>query len=300
VPFRFDSTRRHPGKEAAAMRKALFVVALIGLSFGAGAAFNGTGPAWVRALLHRNAKAASADDTDAPDVVDSPAAEAIPAAPLPPLSSDAPAKAASAAAPVDEPPPDAPTSSAKNDQGEAPTLAPPGTEPVPARDQPVKTTETPPPASDKADDVPAPPPPSPAPTAPLSSGAGSDPAPPADNGWGDAPGSAPATAVVPGRSPTAKVDTAVTQAILASPAGGPNPAVALGTWAAVRRRLRDLGVSRYWVEGEPNGPARFRCVIPLAGQRAVGQQFEGEGDDDLQAAEAALRRVALWRATQAR
>ena len=69
-------------------------------------------------------------------------------------------------------------------------------------------------------------------------------------------------------------------------------------WADLRRRMRGLGISRYEVDGEPGGRARFRCLIPLAGRRAVAQQFEGEGDDDFQAAEAALRRVALWRATE--
>ena len=61
-----------------------------------------------------------------------------------------------------------------------------------------------------------------------------------------------------------------------------------------------MGVSRYWIESEPGGPARFRCLIPLAGNRAVSQHFEAEGDDEFQAADAALRRVALWRATEPR
>ena len=70
-------------------------------------------------------------------------------------------------------------------------------------------------------------------------------------------------------------------------------------WESVRNRMRELGITRYWIEGEPGGLVRFRCVIPLAGRHAVGQQFEAEGDDELGAAEAALRRVALWRATEA-
>jgi hypothetical protein len=70
-------------------------------------------------------------------------------------------------------------------------------------------------------------------------------------------------------------------------------------WGNLRRRMKELGISRYEIEGDPNGRSRFRCLIPLAGRRAVGQQFEGEGDDDFQAADAALRRVALWRATEA-
>jgi hypothetical protein len=61
--------------------------------------------------------------------------------------------------------------------------------------------------------------------------------------------------------------------------------------------MRDLGVRFYWVEGEPDGPVRFRCVIPVAGKAAVAQHFEAEADDVFQAAETALRRVALWRAT---
>jgi hypothetical protein len=69
-------------------------------------------------------------------------------------------------------------------------------------------------------------------------------------------------------------------------------------WSDLRRRMRTLGISRYEVDGEPGGRSRFRCLIPLAGRRAVAQQFEGEGDDDFQAAEAALRRVSLWRATE--
>jgi hypothetical protein len=71
-----------------------------------------------------------------------------------------------------------------------------------------------------------------------------------------------------------------------------------GDWAEIRRRMRDLGVSRYGVEGEPGGRVRFYCLIPLAGRRAVAQQFEAEGDDEIQAARTALRRVALWRATE--
>src|SRR5262249_4738695 len=69
-------------------------------------------------------------------------------------------------------------------------------------------------------------------------------------------------------------------------------------WSEIRRKMAALGVSRYGIEGELNGRVRFHCVIPLAGQRAVGHQFEAEGDDELQAAEVALRRVALWRATE--
>jgi hypothetical protein len=42
----------------------------------------------------------------------------------------------------------------------------------------------------------------------------------------------------------------------------------------------------------------FSCLIPLAGRQAVAQRFEAEGEDATQAARAALRRIALWRAAQ--
>ena len=69
-------------------------------------------------------------------------------------------------------------------------------------------------------------------------------------------------------------------------------------WAELRRSMRALGVSRFVIEGEPGGRVRFHCLIPVAGSRAVAQHFEAEADDELQAAEVALRRVTLWRATE--
>lgn len=96
---------------------------------------------------------------------------------------------------------------------------------------------------------------------------------------------------VPTPERPAKTDRAVAHA--AGPSATP------GEWSGLRKRMASLGVARYWIEGEPGGPCRFRCVIPTAGGQAVGQHFEAEGDDDLHAAEAALRRVALWKATEA-
>jgi hypothetical protein len=68
-------------------------------------------------------------------------------------------------------------------------------------------------------------------------------------------------------------------------------------WAEIRRLLKVAGVSRYGIEGEPAGRVRFQCVIPVAGRRAMGQHFEAEGDDEIQAARAALKRIMLWRAS---
>ncbi|WP_152052280.1 hypothetical protein [Tautonia marina] len=63
--------------------------------------------------------------------------------------------------------------------------------------------------------------------------------------------------------------------------------------------MEDLGVGRFWVEGEFGGPVIFRCVVPMIGDRAVSQHFEAEGDDLISAARVTLRRIALWRATEA-
>jgi hypothetical protein len=108
------------------------------------------------------------------------------------------------------------------------------------------------------------------------------------NPWPDAPGSAPAAAVPP--RPYERDQTV-------APAAVPSLSPA-GDWSTLRRRMHELGVARYGFEGEPNGRVRFHCVIPLAGRRAVGQQFEADGDDEFQAAQTALRRVALWQATE--
>lgn len=69
-------------------------------------------------------------------------------------------------------------------------------------------------------------------------------------------------------------------------------------WAALARKMQALGISRFTIEGQPGGRAVFSCLIPLAGRQAVTQRFEADGEDALQAARAALRRVALWRAAQ--
>ena len=69
-------------------------------------------------------------------------------------------------------------------------------------------------------------------------------------------------------------------------------------WATLARKMQVLGISRFTIEGQPGSRVVFSCLIPLAGRQAVAQRFEAEGDDALQAARAALRRVALWRAAQ--
>jgi hypothetical protein len=70
-------------------------------------------------------------------------------------------------------------------------------------------------------------------------------------------------------------------------------------WTVLERKMQTLGVSRFGIDAELGGQVVFSCLIPLAGRQAVAQRFEAEADDMIQAAQAALRRVRLWRATQA-
>jgi hypothetical protein len=69
-------------------------------------------------------------------------------------------------------------------------------------------------------------------------------------------------------------------------------------WAILESKMQTLGVSRFTVEGQPGGPVVFACLIPVAGRQAVTERFEAEGDDIIHAAQAVLRRIVLWRATQ--
>jgi hypothetical protein len=70
-------------------------------------------------------------------------------------------------------------------------------------------------------------------------------------------------------------------------------------WGLLERKMQTLGVSRFTIDAEPGGRVLFSCLIPVAGRQAVSQRFEAEGDDMLQAANATLRRIGLWRAAQA-
>jgi hypothetical protein len=69
-------------------------------------------------------------------------------------------------------------------------------------------------------------------------------------------------------------------------------------WSVIERQMQSLGITQFTIDGEPGGRVVFSCLIPVAGQQAIAQRFAAEGDDIMQAAQAALRRIALWRATQ--
>ncbi len=72
-----------------------------------------------------------------------------------------------------------------------------------------------------------------------------------------------------------------------------------GDWASLRKKLASQGVARYRVEVDLDGKTHFSCMIPLVGRRAVSQHFEAEGDDEFQAAESVLKRIVLWKASEA-
>lgn len=81
---------------------------------------------------------------------------------------------------------------------------------------------------------------------------------------------------------------------LAEPAGKQS-----NDWQIIIHKMQRLGVSKYTLEGETGGRVVFSCLIPVAGRQAIAQRFEAEGSDLSQAAEATLRRIILWQATQA-
>jgi hypothetical protein len=140
-----------------------------------------------------------------------------------------------------------------------------------------------------------------------------------DLAWPDVPGSPPARAFLPAADSATKAnpesqsksrkDAAVLRADVpqepatskAQPRLDSAAAVEVArptSWSELSERMRKLGIQRYWVEGEPGVSVRFRCVVPLIGQSAVGQMFEAEGIDPVAAAELVMRRVALWKASE--
>src|SRR5262249_36021632 len=99
------------------------------------------------------------------------------------------------------------------------------------------------------------------------------------------------------RPPESPSDSARLQPSRPSP--GPKTVEAKnGEWALLGGKMRALGVSRFTIHAAPAGHVVFPCLIPLAGRQTVSQRFESSGDDIMQAARTALRRVILWRATQ--
>jgi hypothetical protein len=285
------------------MRQALFAVVLVAASFAGGAVVNGPGLRWFQTVV-MNRLGFDHELNDPPTPPPTPATDdpsgGIPASPIPPLvvgppSSEKPQDETQAKSPNE---PRTSIAVKSPNEPKAPVGADSPNEPRTPNEpkDPVAAADLPPfQLSDQKE-----------PAARTAEAARPD------------PPAAPPDRTAPGREAS---DAPVSLASLSAPGSdrtdprhpdpAPEPEPASGAttsgpsadpadWTEVRRALRDLGVSRYGVEGEPAGRVRFHCVIPLAGRRAVGQHFEAEGDDELQAARAALRRVALWRAAEAR
>lgn len=264
------------------MRKALFAVVLVAASFAGGAVVNGPGLRWAQTLVMNRLGLDGDDEPAAPKTATATAtaaAEEIPARPIPPLI----VEPARAPAPVAQAPRPEPSGTAS--KREAPPAPPatasasalPALTPIPAA-----TTQPPDPVAPPALAH------DPEPETPPLTVASREPDQDQDKDKDKDKGADPSVRLAAATNPEADAAPAETTA--------PGAAAPGGGWAEVRETMRKLGVSRYGVEGDPNGRVRFHCLIPLAGRRAVGQHFEAEGDDDLQAARAALKRVTLWKA----
>lgn len=253
------------------MRQALFVIAVVGAAFVGGAVVNGPGFRWAqeRLLLYMGlqdgGEIASIDLPPAPG--EAPIADA-PTVTEPTVGKrDPEVQTASASAPAA-----APERRALDQGVPSPKAEPQATEPFAEAgvDQPAPKA-----GADESD-----------PPALLGAlvGALSQTAPP--------PGAADGPSQEPSAEP-APLDPSVAPTSKDAAAGGES-----SDWTELRDKLNAAGVSRYTIEGEPGGRVVFVCLIPLAGKQAVSQRFEAEGDDEFQAARAALRRINLWRAAQ--
>jgi len=319
---RFQGDRFGEGREAAPLRKGLFAIVLVAAAFAGGAAVNGPGLQWAKSLLF--SQPPSGDETEDPSDLVQPSVGPVQTTDDPPASQEKDAlifgdkpKKEKKEKPKSAPPgPKAPEPSeikpaelkapdagpAASDGKQAggldelpPLTVPQGQADAPPELRPPSSPSLAPASLPALEETP--------PTAPASRDAAAKPlSRSADQPWGDLPGSAPAAAIPP-KPHGVKTDRDPAASTTGSTPGAPaSPGMAAsrgdgGDWAEIRRKMRELGVSRYGIEGEPGGRVRFHCIIPVAGRRAVGQHFEAEGDDELQAAATTLRRVALWRAT---
>ena len=282
------------------MRRALLAVVLIAASFGGGAFVNGPGLRWVQtnllgklgldddsddALSQTPPSIAEADDTPTdsippltkePSVVSKPAASVGSAADRSTEKPEKPSRYVDSKLPkpIVKKPPEAPSNPDRSLQtaalkpADAPTaLAPPATLP-----SPLDSEENEP---DTSVSLP---------------GLGDSPKPLSLNDT--------KIEEVPPSEPPAKPSADAPKAEAAAHTNDDSTIpVAPTNWSEVRRTLKSLGVTRYGTEGDTAGRVRFHCIIPLAGRKAVGQHFEAEGEDELEAAQSAIRRIGLWRAT---
>jgi len=317
-----------PGREAATVRQVVLVVVLVGASFLGGAFVNGPGLRWVQTQvlgslgLDEGGEIATVDlKTGAsPDRAGEKAnpgqSPLAPVLPVAGLVADSEAKAG---------PSDRRRMRRDDSEGAGAPRVPASTPPGLPRSMPDLTTPAdPPPLSAAADSRGREALPSASAPAARTAGALRDPdvtrvaassapppspaAPPASTERDRAARPAlvdslaslvpaPAPAPPEGLAPPAPTPAPAPSPSPSSPSPAPNRP-GDDDWATLARKMQVLGVSRFAIEGQPGGRVVFSCLIPLAGRQAVAQRFEAEGEDAPQAARAALRRVALWRAAQ--
>ena len=254
------------------MRRALLAVVLIAASFGGGAFVNGPGLRWAQTTLM--AKFGIEGDEDAPSQTPPSIAEAddTPTGSIPPLTKEPSVISDSSRA----------TKTAE--KPEKPSRYVDSKIPKPKKPRDAAATED---RSRQSAALKPADPPSPLPS-------------PLDIEENEPDTSISLTALGDSPKPLALNDAKINDVPPADPAATPDETtipVSPTSWSEVRRALKSLGVSRYGTEGNTTGRVRFYCLIPLAGRKAVGQHFEAEGDDELEAAQATIRRIGLWRAT---
>lgn len=254
------------------MRKALLVVALIAASFAGGAVVNGPGLAWVRNNLGLAALEIELKGPEKPGKAGATAHPSDPVAPLieVPKSESKPAKV-EVDAPKDAPGSATAAKSRAGDSSSPPPLFAPRTAGAKPQVTEPRTKELP-----KA-----------MPSATLD-------LPPSALALPPRPSEPPArdSAVKQAEDTRSIASDSKQTAAFAGPAGAGSK-----RWGAIDQRLRALGVQRFWIEGEPGQPIRFRCVVPLVGRTAMSQMFEAEGADLESAAEVVVKRITIWRAS---
>ena len=257
------------------IRHSVFALVLVGAAFAGGAAINGPGLTWLQRTILGGPTIIVDGPSDAPSMASKKANKPFPTAKTPPLVVDLPRRAPSSNRRMSR--------AERRPCPEAEPLLPPESPSAPA------SALDPRPARSPRCPIPAPLPPSRLPPVLGRAGPGGN----SPEGPGR-PQPQPDAQVRPRRPP--RLGRASLGRRSAPPASADPPTAP--AWAEIRRRMQALGIARYSMEVEVDGHVRFSCIIPVDGLRAVGHQFEAEGDDESQAAEAALRRIALWQATE--
>lgn len=257
------------------MRKALLVLTLVAASFAGGAVVNGPGLAWLRSMVGLTALRISDESmtTDPTPSTQNERASALDRDPAAPVSKPdpTPGPPAGILKPLSKAlasvPPASPVQPATRTEigASASDSTPPPLQPPASARQAVEKEA---PAPDVISETPAPPLAAPTTSSPRD----------------------PALALATDPPTRLGLNQVVSSA-------GSTPA-ASATWEELGRKLKEQGVSRFWIEGEPGGPVRFRCIVPLVGRATVSQQFEFEAADVLAAADLAVRRITLWKATE--